>query len=33
MNVIAYYFIGSTLVKRILGARIYNLKAMDEGLL
>jgi hypothetical protein len=28
--VIAYYFIGSTSVKRILSSRIYNAKAMDE---
>ena len=28
--VIAYYFIGSTSVKRILNSRIYNAKAMDE---
>ncbi|PYX13212.1 MAG: hypothetical protein DMG84_20015 [Acidobacteria bacterium] len=30
MIVIAYYFIGSTSVKRILSSRIYNAKAMDE---
>jgi D-tagatose-1,6-bisphosphate aldolase subunit GatZ/KbaZ len=30
MIVIAYYFIGSSSVKRILSSRIYNAKAMDE---
>jgi hypothetical protein len=30
MNVIAYYFIGSNSVKRILGPKLYNVKAMDE---
>ncbi len=30
MIVIAYYFIGSTSVKRILSSRIYNAKAMNE---
>ena len=30
MIVIAYYFIDSTSVKRILGSRIYNAKAMNQ---
>ena len=30
MIVIAYYFLGSSSVKRILSSRIYNAKAMDE---
>lgn len=28
---IAYYFIGSTSVKQMLGSRIYSAKAMDAG--